>query len=185
MARHPRSAVGTVHASAAWHLLLFGMVFASLGGAVLVTGVMQMPSPAPSPHWGWTHSGSDFPTAHPHARLLPSSAGHRQKTQSMMRMLPASPLLAAIAPQLLHKTSEDWIISPLFACAPSDSGQHFPKSESMSASAAPVEEQDLRQDLLVMAAAQHAGHWISACPCAALPVASPPGPNEAPTSGPR
>ena len=185
MARHPRSAVGTVHASAAWHLLLFGMVFAASGGSLLVAGVMQVPSPAPSPHWGWTITVSDSRTAYPNTQSLLGAAGHGLETEGALRMLPASPLVATIAPRLLHKTSEDWIMSPLFASAPSDSGQSFTEDESISVAAAPVVEQDLRRDLLVMAAAQHTGHWISTCPCPTRQIAFPVEPYGAPTSGPR
>ena len=184
MARHPRSTVGTVHARAAWHLMPFGMVFAALG-ALLVAGAMQMPSPALSAHWGWTITVSDSRTAQPHARSGLSAAGHDLKTEVPLRMLPESPLLRAIAPRLLHETSEDWIMSPLVASAPSDSGQSFTEDESISVAAAPVDEQDLRRDLLVMAAAQHTGHWISACPCSTRQIAFPVEAYDAPTSGPR
>lgn len=158
MARHHQSVVGATHASPAWPLPLMGTVLNVFGLILLVAGSMAVDSP------------------------LMSTAGHSLKTQGVVRLPPESPQLATIAVRL-HRTT--WIANAQFASAPNRSGHSFARDERLSSPAAPLEERDLRRVLLAMSAAQHTGHWISACPCPTRQIAYPEKPYDPPTSGPR
>ena len=185
MTWHHRSIVGVVHTSTRWPLRLMGTVLAISGLILLVDGVMGVDLSFASSHRGWIGIWSDSSAARPNARSLPSAAAQSWKTQSAVRMLPASALLAAFEPRLLLITKPDGIVNVRFATVPGDSGRSSAEDGWISVYPAPVAEQDLRRALLIMAAAQHTGHWIAACPCPARQIASPVGPYDVPTSGPR
>ena len=158
MARHHRFVVTAIHASTARHLPLVGSGLAVFGLILLVTGWMAMASPPVS------------------------TATYGLKIEGGVHMLRGSPPLATRAPRLLRTT---WIPSAQFAIAPRHSRQVFAGGERISSSTAPLKKRDPRRTLLAMAAAQHTGHWIYACPCPTRQFAFPVDPYEAPTSGPR
>ena len=158
MARHHQSVVGVTHASPAWPLPLMRTVLVVFGPILLVAGSMAVDSPPMS------------------------TAGHSLKTQGVVRMPPESLPLATIAARLPQTT---WIANAQFASAPSHSDHSFASDERLSSPTVPLEQRDLRQVLLAMSAAQHTGHWISACPCQTRQIAYPGKPYDPPTSGPR
>jgi hypothetical protein len=158
MARHHRSVVTAVHARTAWHLPLLGSALAVFGLILLVAGLMAIASPPVS------------------------TAVHGLQIEGVVPMLRGSPPLATRAPRLLQTT---WFPSAQFAIAPRHSRQVFAGGERISSSTAPLEKRDPRRTLLAMAAAQHTGHWIYACPCPTRQFSSPVEPYDTPTSGPR
>ena len=171
MARHHRSVVTAVHASTAWHPPLLGSAHAVFGLILLVAGFMAMASPPVS-----TAAQGLKIEGVVHMTISPQPQQHRSDH------LRGSPPLTTSAPRLLRTT---WVASAQFAIAPRHSSQVFAGGELISSATAPLEERDRRRTLLAMAAAQHTGHWIVACPCPTQQIASPVEPYDAPTSGPR
>jgi hypothetical protein len=185
MPRHHRSATGSVRCCTAWHLPLVGMVFAGCGAMLLATGLMQMPTSLTSDDRARMQTGSESRTSDTHTRFLLSAVHHDLQPMVAMRLLPEPPMLATRSPRMLRKTREDGIATVLFSLALSLLHQQFSEDERISRPAVPAEKPDLRRALLAMSAAQHTGHWMTACPCPPRPFTSSVAPVDAPTSGPR
>jgi hypothetical protein len=140
-----------------WRLPLVATACAVAGLGLLSAGLPVVVSPEPALHEGWQgHAlGTPVPGEPPPIVARPVSQGLSNTPRAWWQQ--------GWAPgDSLGNSSDDRIAALGVAPAPKPASRSSAGDEPIPGPAVPVEERDLRADLLSMSAAQHTGRWTVA-----------------------